>query len=313
MTVRQLIAWGARRFEEHGLSYRHGTDNALDEAAALVLHVLDIGYEQPDSVLDTTPAAVDGERARALLLQRVQTRKPAAYLINRAWFAGLPFYVDERVLVPRSPIAELVESRFVPWIDPDRVSAVLDLCTGSGCIGIACATILPDAQVTATDISADALAVAHRNVQLHELADRVRLCESDLFAGLDTTRYDIIVSNPPYVPLAEYASLDEEFGHEPGIGLLAGDDGLDIVVKILVQAADYLRPGGILVVEVGYSRETLLDQYPEIPFMWLDFEYGGDGVFLLDYDQLIEYRPVFAAVAAKRAVAVTDCGGSSPA
>jgi ribosomal protein L3 glutamine methyltransferase len=300
MTVRELIEWGARQFEEHGLIYRHGTDNARDESAALVLHALGIGYEQPDSVLDTVPAETDRARARDLLQQRVLTRKPAAYLVNQAWFAGMPFYVDERVLVPRSPIAELIESRFTPWIDPDRVSSILDLCTGSGCIGIACAHAFPDAQVTATDISTDALDVARRNVRLHGLAERVRLQAADLFTGLGPERYDIIVSNPPYVPLSEYNELGEEFAHEPGIGLAAGDDGLDIVVKILRDAPDYLRPGGIIVVEVGHTGEMLSNQYPEIPFLWLDFEYGGEGVFLLDYNQLIEYRPVFEAVATGR-------------
>jgi ribosomal protein L3 glutamine methyltransferase len=308
-TVRQLIEWGARQFEANGLAFQHGTDNALDESAALVLHALGIGYDQPDSVLDNTPSQADYARARELLQQRVQSRKPAAYLINQAWFAGMPFYVDERVLVPRSPIAELIGSRFVPWIDPERVNDVLDLCTGSGCIAIACAHAFPDAHITATDISADALDVARRNVQQHDLAERVQLCEADLFTGLGPGRYDIIVSNPPYVPLPEYAELDEEFRHEPGIGLTAGDDGLDIVVRILRLAADYLQPAGILVVEVGYTREILIDRYPAIPFVWLEFEFGGEGVFLLDYSQLVEYRAVFDAVAAGRAVEpVTDTG-----
>ena len=303
MTIRDLIAWGAGQFEAHGLAYGHGTDNALDESAALVLHALDIGYDQPDSVLDTVPGGRDLERARALLQARVSTRKPAAYLINEAWFAGMPFYVDERVLVPRSPVAELIEARFMPWIDPDRVGAILDLCTGSGCIGIACARAFPAATVTATDISAAALAVAAGNVRRHNMTGRVRLAEADLFSGLGPSRYDIIVANPPYVPLDEYAGLAAEFLQEPGIGLAAGADGLDIVVRILRDAADFLNPGGILVVEVGYTREILIARYPSIPFVWLDFEQGGDGVFLLDHGRLIEYRAELEAVAAGRGAA----------
>ncbi len=298
VTVRELIARGARQFEQCNLVYAHGTDNALDEAASLVLYALDIGYDQPDSILDTVPEEAGLKRAQSLLAARMDSRKPAAYLINQAWFAGRPFYVDERVLVPRSPIAELIEARFVPWIDPDRVGAVLDLCTGSGCIGISCAHVFPAATVTASDISAGAIAVAEENARRHGVAGRMRLIESDLFDGLPADSYDIIVSNPPYVPLAEYASLDEEFRHEPGLGLVAGDDGLDIVVRILRDAAGFLRPGGILVVEVGYTSEILIERFPAIPFVWLDFEYGGEGVFLLDHAQLLEYHPVFEAAAA---------------
>jgi ribosomal protein L3 glutamine methyltransferase len=297
MTVRELIAWGARQFEQRGLVYGHGTDNALDEAASLVLHALDIGYDQPDSILDTVPAKAGLKRARALLAARVESRKPAAYLINQAWFAGRPFYVDERVLVPRSPIAELIEARFEPWINPDRVGAVLDLCTGSGCIGISCAHVFPTATVTASDISAGALAVAKDNARRHGLDSRMRIIESDLFDSLPADSYDIIVSNPPYVPHGEYAALDEEFRHEPGLGLVAGDDGLDIVIRILRNAAGVLRPGGILVVEVGYTSGILMARFPAIPFVWLDFEYGGEGVLLLDQAQLVEYRPVFEAAA----------------
>ena len=297
-TIRELIHWGARQFQTHGLVYGHGTDNALDEAAALVLHALAIGYDEPDSVLDAVPEAQDLERARALLEARISTRKPAAYLIRQAWFAGLPFYVDERVLVPRSPIAELIQAGFRPWIDPDRVGNVLDLCTGSGCIGIACARAFPAATITATDVSAAALAVAATNVRQHALDARVRLVEADLFDGLDEARYDIIVSNPPYVPQDEFDGLAAEFHHEPGIGLAAGPDGLDIVARILLEAVDYLKPGGILVVEVGYSSERLLQRYPATPFTWLEFEHGGEGVFLLDYAQLVEHRAQFGLVAA---------------
>ena len=303
MTVRELIHWGAQLFEAGGLVFRHGTDNALDESAGLVLYVLGIGYDQPDSALDTVVAPADKVRVTELLQQRVTTRKPAAYLINTAWFAGLPFYVDERVLVPRSPIAELVEAQFAPWIAPDSVRQVLDLCTGSGCIGIACAYAFPDAQVMASDLSADALDVARENVQSHGLEARVKLCESDLFSAVDERRYDIIVSNPPYVAREECAALDAEFRHEPEIGLVAGADGLDMVVDILREATNYLDEDGILVVEVGYSSEALIDLFPAVPFTWLEFELGGEGVFLLDYSQLAGHHKEFAAAAAARSSA----------
>ena len=309
MTVRELINWGAEQFEQHGLAFGHGTDNALDESASLVLHALGIGYDQPDTVLDSIPAGTGRARARELLLERIRTRKPAAYLLGEAWFAGMPFYVDERVLVPRSPIGELIEARFRPWIDPDRVTAILDLCTGSGCIGIACARAFPEAHIDATDISAAALEVARINVARHNLVERVSLHQADLFDGLGARQYDIIVANPPYVPQLEYDRLAREYHHEPAIGLAAGDDGLDIVVQLLRQAAGFLRPGGILVVEVGYSMGILEAAFPGVAFTWLDFEYGGDGVFLLDHDQLVEYRSVFAAAAAGRAPGITQTEG----
>lgn len=301
MTVRELIAWGARQFEQCDLVYAHGTDNALDEAASLVLYALDIGYDQPDSILDTVPEEAGLKRAQALLAARMDSRRPAAYLINQAWFAGRPFYVDERVLVPRSPIAELIEARFVPWVNPDRVVAVLDLCTGSGCIGIACAHAFPEAVVDIADLSEDALAVARQNIALHGLESRVNALQSDLFASLPRKRYDIIVSNPPYVPQAELRELAEEFRHEPGIGLEAGGDGLDIVVRILAGAGDYLSAGGILVVEVGNSEEQLVARFPQVPFTWLEFERGGYGVFLLEAGQLEAHRPLFVTAAAERA------------
>jgi ribosomal protein L3 glutamine methyltransferase len=301
-TPRALIHWGADRFDKAGLVYGHGTDNALDEAASLVLYVLEIGYDQPDTVLDTEISAADCERVMALLEQRVQTRKPAAYLMDEAWFAGMPFYVDERVLVPRSPIAELIVARFVPWVDVNRVHNILDIGTGSGCIAMACAAAFPQAQIDATDVSRDALDVARINRQRHGMEERVKLIESDLFSALEGKRYDIIVSNPPYVPREDVLQLAEEYQHEPASGLVAGEDGLDIVVRLLRDAALYLADNGILVVEVGYTHDALQAQYPEVPFIWLDFEQGGTGVLLLQADRLVHYQEMFDRVAQQRNV-----------
>lgn len=294
-TARDFIQWGASRFDTAGLVFGHGTDNALDEAAALVMHVLSPGQAFTEALLERVLTASERARLVQLIESRIETRKPVAYLIHEAWFAGLPFYIDERVLVPRSPIAELIADRFMPWIAPQQVSAVLDLCTGSGCIGIACACAFPEARVDAVDISPAALAVAQRNVGRHGLGERVRLLESDLFAGLAEERYDVIVSNPPYVPEQEMMTLPREFRHEPALGLVAGTDGMDIVARILRDAADHLTASGILIVEVGYSQPALESRYPEVPFLWLEFEHGGDGVFLLEQRQLLEYRQAFGS------------------
>ena len=301
-TPRELIHWGADLFEQAGLVFGHGTDNALDESALLVLHELRIGYEQPDEVLDSELADADRLRVIELLERRVASRKPAAYLVNEAWFAGLSFYVDERVLVPRSPIAELIEAGFEPWIGRQPVRNVLDLCTGSGCIGIACAHAFPDARVDLADLSADALDVAGMNIQRHGLEARVSPLQSDLFAGLTGRRYDIIVSNPPYVPQQEVRELDAEFQHEPALGLAAGTDGLDIVTSILNDAGKHLRDDGILVVEVGHSWERLAALFPDVPFLWLEFEYGGEGVFLLESACLHEHRETFRQAVVARGI-----------
>jgi ribosomal protein L3 glutamine methyltransferase len=299
-TPRALIQWGAGQFERAGLVFAHGTDNAIDEAASLVMHALQIGYDQPDEVLDTEITQAERLRVEQLLEQRISTRKPAAYLLHEAWFANLPFYVDERVLIPRSPIAELVEAQFAPWIKPGQVSRILDMCTGSGCIGIACAHAFPDAVVDLTDLSSEALDVAQENISRYHLESRVNTVKSDVFAALHGRVYDIIVANPPYVPLEEMQQLAPEFAHEPSTGLLAGSDGLDIVIHILKHAASHLRDHGILVVEVGHTQELLLACYPQVPFMWFDFEYGGTGVFMLDAEQLRHYQPLFDRVVTQR-------------
>jgi len=299
-TPRALIHWGADRFRRAGLVFAHGTDNALDEAACLVMHALQIGYDQPDAVLDEAVTGAERQRVVQLLEQRIASREPAAYLLHEAWFANLPFYVDERVLVPRSPIAELVDARFMPWVKPERVARILDMCTGSGCIGIACAHAFPDSSVDLTDLSADALHVARENIRRHHLNDRVRALQSDIFSALHGRVYDIIVANPPYVPEEEMQQLAPEFGHEPSLGLVAGPDGLDVVVQILKHAAGHLHENGILVVEVGNTQELLVAQFPDIPFMWLEFEYGGRGVFMLDQAQLQHYQPLFDRVVSQR-------------
>ena len=230
---------------------------------------------------------------RQLVLERIQRRiddrVPLAYLLGEAWFMGMPFHVDERVLVPRSPIGELIENGFQPWLGDKPVERILDLCTGSGCIGIGAATVFEDASVDLSDISPDALAVAESNIDLHELRERVRTVQSDVFANI-SGQYDIIVSNPPYVDAEDLAGMPQEFHHEPALGLAAGNDGLDIAHRIIAGAAEHLTPGGLLVVEVGNSWVALDEAYPDLPFTWLDFSNGGDGVFAIAEQDLRQWQ-----------------------
>ena len=296
-SLRDVILAAQAYLEEAGVWFGHGTDNALDEAAWLVSHALGLDPDFAEEILSHSLTEAEKATVATLLQRRVNERLPAAYLTGRAWFAGLPFYVDERVLVPRSPIAELIGNGFRPWLEPERIERVLDLCTGSGCIAIATAFALPQAQVDASDISAGALDVALRNVREHALEDRLHLFESDLFNGLPEQRYDLIISNPPYVDAEDMAALPDEYRREPELGLAAGSRGLDLVIPMLRDAADYLTPEGVIIVEVGNSAEALNRQFPHIPFIWLDFEYGGEGVFLLEAGQLCDYHSDFAEAA----------------
>lgn len=293
MTMRELILWGEQQLENANVYFGHGTDNALDEAAYLMSYARHITPDFSDVVLDEQLTGNELEDYKTLIKERIEKKIPAAYLIHEAWFAGLPFYVDERVLVPRSPISELIMEGFAPWIDINKVHDVLDLCTGSGCIGIAIASYFPHLHVDISDLSPDALAVANKNIDMHQLADRVTAYQSDLFSDLPTKQYDLIVSNPPYVDAEDMAALPEEYRHEPQIGLTAGEQGLDLVIPMLQQSARFLRPGGILIIEVGNSEAALQERFPQVPFTWLEFEYGGHGVFLLDYDQIMKYQQAF--------------------
>jgi ribosomal protein L3 glutamine methyltransferase len=285
-TLKDLVRWGASRFNEAGLVFGHGTDNALDEALLLVLHAVHQDHDLPADFLDCRVTAAEREAVVALLRRRIDERIPAAYLTHRARFAGEWFYVDDSVLVPRSPFAELIGQQFAPWVEPGAVHRVLDLCTGSGCIAIACAHAFPVASVDAIELSEAAAAVARRNVDEHAVGERVRVLCGDLYGPVAGARYDLIVSNPPYVSDAEMAALPPEYRREPTLGLAAGADGLDVVRRILAGAARHLRPDGILAVEVGDSAGRLEAAFPDVPFVWLEFERGGGGVFVLTAAQL---------------------------
>lgn len=285
-TIRDIIRWSVSRFNEAGLYYGHGTDSAWDEAVALVLHTLHLPHDVNPTVMDARITSDERDKLYSLIHRRIHERIPVPYLTQQAWFAGLPYYVDERVLIPRSPIAELIESEFLPWIELNEVQTILDLCTGSGCIAIACAKAFPDAHVDASDVSSDALAVAKINTLRHHVEEQVKLHQADLFHSLPAKKYDIIVSNPPYVDAEDMASLPKEYHHEPQLGLKAGEMGLDFAIRILQDASQWLTPNGVLVVEVGNSEHALAEQYPDIPFTWLEFERGGGGVFLLTAKQV---------------------------
>ena len=292
-TIRDFLRWSVSLFIEHQLVLGHGIDDPWDEAVALVLHALHLPWDTDVRIQDARVLPAERKVICSLLARRVLERVPTAYLTVVGWFAGIPFQVDQRVLIPRSPIGELIEKQFAPWIDPAAVESILDLCTGSGCIGIACAQYFPDALVDCADLSEDALDVAERNVLDLGFEQQVNVIYSDLFEALDGRTYDIIVSNPPYVDKQDMDALADEFHHEPRMGLEAGNDGLDIVRKMLPELSRHLNPGGIAVIEVGNSWEALEDAYPQVGFTWLEFERGGMGVFLLTKEQIDHHQADF--------------------
>jgi ribosomal protein L3 glutamine methyltransferase len=290
VTLIALIESSAKRLSKASLCFGHGSDNAFDEAAELAIFASGLSHQDAPAIYKKRLTKAQVDQTRKLVDRRIKTRLPAAYLTQRMWFCGHEFYVDERVLVPRSPIAELIEARFAPWIEAAKIKHVLDIGTGSGCIAIAAALALPQARVDAADVSSDALAVTQVNVERYSLQDRVRVVQSDVFDGLQGERYDLIVSNPPYVSEKEVRSLPKEYDHEPELGLVAGKDGLSIVRRILAQAEQHLSAQGVLIVEVGDTDDVLQAAYPRVPFIWLEFERGGGGVFVLTAEQLREYR-----------------------
>lgn len=297
MTATHMLCLGelldtlATRFDEADLFYGHGTDNAWDEAVYLVFCALQIPFAADEQIMSRAITPQEQQKVEALALRRLEERLPVAYLVGEAWFAGLPFTVNDQVLIPRSPIAELIQQEFATLL-PRTPEHILDLCTGSGCIGIATALTFEDSRVDLADISPQALEVARANVQRHGLESRVRVVESDLFAALQGP-YDLILSNPPYVSQQEVDELPPEYRHEPALGLLSEDDGLAIPLRILREAAELLAPEGVLIMEVGYSREALSARLPGVPLLWLEFAHGGDGVLLLTREQLREVAQHF--------------------
>jgi len=291
-TLRDVLRWGFTQFQRAALFYGHGTDNAWDEIIYLVLAVLKLGTMLNPEWLDAHLTTEERTQLLHKISQRINERMPTAYLVHESWFAGLPFYVDSRVLIPRSPMAELIEQQFSPWVDPEKVESILDLGTGSACIAIACAYAFPDAKIDAVDYSEEALVVASMNVERHHLDEQVNLIQSDGFDNLKGRRYDIIISNPPYVDADDFAQLPPEYRHEPAMALAAGTDGLDIVVRLLAQAKQHLQKGGVLIVEVGNSKAALIQRFPHLPFVWLEFERGDAEVFLLTQEQLADDKEI---------------------
>jgi len=287
VTVRDLLRFAVSRFNEAGLFFGHGSDNAWDEAAYLVLHTLNLPLDRLEPFLDARLLEEEREAVLALVRRRVEERLPAAYLTQEAWLGEHRFYVDERVIVPRSFIAELLQEQLAPWVDdPWSVENALDLCTGSGCLAILAALAFSEASIDAVALSSKALAVARRNVDDYSLQDRIRLIESDAFAKLAGRRYDLIISNPPYVDRSSVAALSPEYLHEPELALGSGEDGLDFTRIILKEAKSHLNPGGLLVVEIGHNRDALEAAFPDLPFTWLETSAGNQFVFLLREEEL---------------------------
>jgi ribosomal protein L3 glutamine methyltransferase len=288
-TVRDLLRFAVSRFNDAGLFFGHGSVSAYDEAVYLVLHTLHLPLDQLEPFLDARLTTVELDQVLGIIRRRATEKIPAAYLTNEAWLGDFSFYVDERVIVPRSFIAELLREQLAPWIEePDNVHSALDLCTGSGCLAVLLAHAFENAAIDAADISREALQVAQKNVSDYDLEQRIGLVQSDLFAALAGRRYDLIISNPPYVSAKSMAALPEEYRHEPRGALGSGEDGLEATRAILLQAADYLTDGGILIVEIGHNRQALEQAFPLTPFTWLETSAGDEFVFLLRRDQLPE-------------------------
>ena len=293
VTIRDFIRFTVSCLRSADVHVGHGSEDHFAEASALVMQTLSLQWSADAEILDAKLLRSEKQAIVDLIDKRINERTPLGYLLNLSYFCGHPFYVDERVLIPRSPIAELIEDRFAPWLE-NEPQRILDLCTGSGCIAIAMAYVFPDAIIDATDISLDALSVAAVNIEHHQLAaENVNLIESDLFSKLPNQRYDLIVSNPPYVDAEDMADLPEEYQREPELALAAGVDGLDIVRKMLAEAADFLTEDGLLVVEVGNSEWALAQSFPEVEFDWVEFKRGGSGVFVLTAQQCRFYQQMF--------------------
>ncbi|MFY0699629.1 MAG: 50S ribosomal protein L3 N(5)-glutamine methyltransferase [Bermanella sp.] len=291
-TIIDWVRFASSEFERQGVYYGHGTDNPWDEALLLVTASLQMPFEISPQQAQCRLIHDERTHLAQLIQRRIEERIPVAYIINEAWFCGLPFYVDERVLVPRSPLAEIIQNRVSPWLDGKEPNRVLDLCCGSGCIGISSLQAFPEAQLDLADLSRDALDVAEINIERHQLFDQVAAIESDLFSNLQPG-YDLILSNPPYVDAEDLADMPAEYQHEPAMGLGSGHDGLDITRQILANACDYLNPEGVLVVEVGNSWIHLEAEFPQVPFTWVEFEHGGDGVFVFTREQLAAHQHHF--------------------
>ena len=291
-TIQDMLRWSVSRFAAADIWYGHGTDNPWDEAVQLVLPTLYLPLDIPEDMHTARLTSSERHRIVERVIRRVNERIPVAYLTNKAWFCGHEFYVDERVLVPRSPVGELINNRFSGLIS-DEPRHILDMCTGSGCIAIACAYAFPEAEVDAVDISTDALAVTEQNIGTHGLEQHVTPIRADLFRGLPETQYDLIVTNPPYVDAEDMDDLPDEYRHEPELGLAAGRDGLKLVRRILACAPNYLSEQGVLICEVGNSMVHMIEQYPDVPFTWLGFDNGGDGVFMLTKQQIIDAQHHF--------------------
>jgi ribosomal protein L3 glutamine methyltransferase len=287
LTIRDWLRYSVSRLEQNGVFFGHGTDNAYDESVWLVMSALHLPLDTLDNFLDARITKEEAKNLAHLIERRVTERVPTAYLLREAWLKGFKFYVDERVIVPRSFIAELLEDGLAPWIEyPEMVESAADICTGSGCLGVLLAHAFPNATVDVVDISPDAIAVANINIKNYGLEDQITAVQSDMFSGLKGKKYDLIISNPPYVDAPAMSALPQEYRNEPQIALGSGDAGLDHTHILLHEAKKYLNDDGILVVEIGHNRDALLDAYPELPFTWLDVESGNEFVFLLTKEQL---------------------------